>query len=77
MEFYGFCASMEQAIAVFLGLMYSYLNISISSNFVADEMKGKEIRHLFPMTLFLVRFSLCSEQSIVISGVEFHEFVTD
>ncbi|CAK9183057.1 unnamed protein product [Ilex paraguariensis] len=36
----------------FLGLMYTYLNISISKNIVPDEIKGREIHHSFPMTLF-------------------------
>ncbi|KAL9255583.1 Transmembrane protein 184-like protein [Drosera capensis] len=39
-------------IAKFLALLYSYLNISISKNIVPDEMKGREIHHSFPMTLF-------------------------
>ncbi|CAN6457736.1 unnamed protein product [Victoria cruziana] len=39
-------------IAKFLALMYSYLNISISQNRVPDEIKGREIHHSFPMTLF-------------------------
>ncbi|XP_043807803.1 transmembrane protein 184 homolog DDB_G0279555 isoform X1 [Manihot esculenta] len=39
-------------IAKFLALMYSYLNISISRNIVPDEIKGREIHHSFPMTLF-------------------------
>lgn len=39
-------------IAKFLALMYSYLNISISKNIVPDEIKGREIHHTFPMTLF-------------------------
>lgn len=43
------------AIAKFLALMYSYLNISISKNIVPDEIKGKEIHHSFPMTLFQPR----------------------
>lgn len=43
-----------QVIANFLGLLYSYLNISISKNIVPDEIKGREIHHSFPMTLFLV-----------------------
>lgn len=40
------------AIAKFLALLYSYLNISISKNVVPDEIKGREIHHSFPMTLF-------------------------
>ncbi|KAH1247536.1 Transmembrane protein 184B [Glycine max] len=39
-------------IAKFLGLMYSFLNISLSKNIVPDEIKGREIHHSFPMTLF-------------------------
>ncbi|KAJ0983663.1 hypothetical protein J5N97_011918 [Dioscorea zingiberensis] len=39
-------------IAKFLALMYSYLNISISKNIVPDEIKGREVHHSFPMTLF-------------------------
>ncbi|KAI3832935.1 hypothetical protein MKW98_025819 [Papaver atlanticum] len=39
-------------LAKFLALMYSYLNISISKNVVPDEVKGREIHHSFPMTLF-------------------------
>ncbi|KAL7213162.1 hypothetical protein ACSBR2_015801 [Camellia fascicularis] len=39
-------------IAKFLSLMYSYLKISISKNIVPDEIKGREIHHSFPMTLF-------------------------
>uniref|UniRef100_A0A803NY06 Uncharacterized protein n=1 Tax=Cannabis sativa TaxID=3483 RepID=A0A803NY06_CANSA len=41
-----------QVIAKFMALMYSYLNISISNNIVPDEIKGREIHHSFPMTLF-------------------------
>ncbi|KAL8460330.1 hypothetical protein ACS0TY_031250 [Phlomoides rotata] len=40
------------ALAKFLALMYSYLNISMSQNIVPDEIKGREIHHSFPMTLF-------------------------
>ncbi|KAK3424284.1 hypothetical protein EUGRSUZ_F01084 [Eucalyptus grandis] len=39
-------------IAKFLALLYGYLNISISKNIVPDEIKGREIHHSFPMTLF-------------------------
>jgi len=45
-----------QVIAKFLALMYSYLNISISKNFVPDEVKGREIHYSFPLTLFQVIF---------------------
>lgn len=38
-----------------MALMYSYLNISLSKNIVPDEIKGREIHHSFPMSLFLVR----------------------
>ncbi|XP_020595938.1 transmembrane protein 184A-like, partial [Phalaenopsis equestris] len=40
-------------IAKFLALMYSYLNISLSKNIVPDEIKGREIHHSFPVSLFL------------------------
>ncbi|KAL3820579.1 hypothetical protein ACJIZ3_006484 [Penstemon smallii] len=43
------------AIANFLALMYSYLKISMSENVVPDEIKGREIHHCFPMTLFQPR----------------------
>lgn len=43
-----------QVIAKFLALMYSYLNISMSKNVIPDEIKGREIHHSFPMTLFQV-----------------------
>ncbi|KAF9612111.1 hypothetical protein IFM89_038179 [Coptis chinensis] len=39
-------------IAKFLALLYSYLNISISNDVVPDGVKGREIHHSFPMTLF-------------------------
>ncbi|KAI9110597.1 hypothetical protein K1719_018463 [Acacia pycnantha] len=39
-------------IAKFMALMYSYLNISMSRNIMPDEIKGREIHHSFPMTLF-------------------------
>lgn len=39
-------------IAKFMALMYSYLNISIGKNIVPDGIKGREIHHSFPMTLF-------------------------
>ncbi|XP_042518815.1 transmembrane protein 184C [Macadamia integrifolia] len=42
-------------IAKFLALMYSYLNISISKNIVPDEIKGREIHHSFPVSLFQPR----------------------
>lgn len=44
-----------QVMAKFLGLMYTYLNISISKNIVPDEIKGRQIHHSFPMTLFQVQ----------------------
>ncbi|KAB5533953.1 hypothetical protein DKX38_017039 [Salix brachista] len=40
-------------IAKFLSLLYSYLKISISKDIVPDEVKGREIHHAFPMTLFV------------------------
>ncbi|KAF0900723.1 hypothetical protein E2562_034778 [Oryza meyeriana var. granulata] len=43
------------AIAKFMALMYSYLNISISKNIVPDEIKGRVLHHSFPVSLFLPR----------------------
>ncbi|WJX22213.1 hypothetical protein P8452_11538 [Trifolium repens] len=56
-EFFTLLESVKECyealvIAKFLALMYSYLNISISKNIVPDEIKGREIHHSFPMTLF-------------------------
>lgn len=58
-EFFTLLESVKECyealvIAKFLALMYSYLNISISRNIVPDEIKGREIHHSFPMTLFQV-----------------------
>lgn len=50
----SFSACYVQVIAKFLALLYSYLNISISKNIVPDEIKGRQIHHSFPMTLFQV-----------------------
>ncbi|XP_014518546.1 transmembrane protein 184C [Vigna radiata var. radiata] len=59
-EFFTFLESVKECyealvIAKFLALMYSYLNISMSGNIVPDEIKGREIHHSFPMTLFQPR----------------------
>ncbi|XP_024018893.1 transmembrane protein 184 homolog DDB_G0279555 [Morus notabilis] len=55
--FFTFLESVKECyealvIAKFIALMYSYLNISISKNIVPDGIKGREIHHSFPMTLF-------------------------
>lgn len=57
-----------QVIAKFLALLYTYLNLSISQNIVPDEIKGREIHHSFPMTLFQVRLysvSVCCSSNLV------------
>ncbi|KAI4299303.1 hypothetical protein L6164_032772 [Bauhinia variegata] len=51
-------------IAKFLALMYSYLNISISKNIVPDEIKGREIHHSFPMTLFQPRIARLNHHTL-------------
>ncbi|XWS18317.1 hypothetical protein CRYUN_Cryun32bG0033700 [Craigia yunnanensis] len=51
-------------IAKFLALMYSYLNISISKNIVPDEIKGREIHHSFPMTLFQPRTARLNHRTL-------------
>lgn len=54
------------AIAKFLALMYSYLNISISKNIVPDEIKGREIHHSFPMTLFQPRTARLDHRTLIL-----------
>ncbi|TYJ13025.1 hypothetical protein E1A91_A10G023000v1 [Gossypium mustelinum] len=59
-EFFTLLESIKECyealvIAKFLSLMYSYLNISISKNIVPHEIKGREIHHSFPMTLFQIK----------------------
>lgn len=44
-----------QVIAKFLALMFSYLNISMTGRIIPDEIKGREIHHSFPITLFVPR----------------------
>ncbi|XP_010278359.1 PREDICTED: transmembrane protein 184C-like [Nelumbo nucifera] len=51
-------------IAKFLALLYSYLNISISKNIVPDEIKGREIHHSFPITLFQPRTVRLNHQTL-------------
>lgn len=58
--FFTFLESIKECyealvLAKFMGLMYSYLNISISKNIVPDEIKGREIHHSFPVTIFMPR----------------------
>lgn len=55
--FFTFLESVKECyealvMAKFIALMYSYLNISMSKNIVPDGIKGREIHHSFPMTLF-------------------------
>ncbi|KAL1809055.1 hypothetical protein ACET3Z_026045 [Daucus carota] len=51
-------------IAKFLALIYSYLHISFDSDMVPDEIKGREIRHSFPMTLFQPRTTLLDQRTL-------------
>ncbi|KAI3697950.1 hypothetical protein L6452_31056 [Arctium lappa] len=51
-------------IAKFLDLLYGYLNVSISKGIVPDEMKGREINHTFPMTLFQPRTTHLNHQAL-------------
>lgn len=58
--FFTFLESVKECyealvIAKFMALMYSYLNISLSKNIVPDEIKGRELHHSFPVSLFLPR----------------------
>ena len=59
--------SIMQVIAKFMALMYSYLNISISKNIVPDEIKGRELHHSFPVSLFLVPFLFLDTENFFIS----------
>ncbi|KAL6546661.1 hypothetical protein OROMI_022382 [Orobanche minor] len=52
------------AVAKFLALMYSYLKISMNENVVPDEIKGREIHHSFPMTLFQPRKTHLNHQTL-------------
>lgn len=52
------------AIAKFLALVYSYSNISLSNNIVPDEIKGREIHHSFPMTLFQPRKTHLNQRTL-------------
>lgn len=68
-EFFMFLESVKECyealvIAKFLALMYSYLNISISNNIVPDGIKGREIHHSFPMTLFQPRTVRLNHQTL-------------
>nr|XP_043610437.1 transmembrane protein 184C [Erigeron canadensis] len=51
-------------IAKFLTLVFSYSDMSISQSIVPDEIKGKEIHHSFPMTLFLPRTTHLNQQTL-------------
>ncbi|XP_011043266.1 PREDICTED: transmembrane protein 184 homolog DDB_G0279555-like isoform X1 [Populus euphratica] len=53
-------------IAKFLSLLYSYLKISISKNIVPDEVKGREIHHAFPMTLFVPHTVRLDHRNLVV-----------
>ncbi|KAF3323781.1 transmembrane protein 184 [Carex littledalei] len=58
--FFTFLESVKECyealvIAKFMALMYSYLNISLSQNIVPDGIKGREIHHSFPVSLFMPR----------------------
>lgn len=56
-----------QVIAKFMELMYSYLNISLSKNIVPNEIRGREIHHSFPVSLFLV--------SATSAGIQFLTYI--
>jgi hypothetical protein len=67
--FFTFLESIKECyealvMAKFLGLMYTYLNISISKNIVPDEIKGREIHHSFPMTLFVPHTSRLDHKTL-------------
>ncbi|KAL3627671.1 hypothetical protein CASFOL_029034 [Castilleja foliolosa] len=51
-------------VAKFLDLMYSYIKISMSKNIIPDEIKGREIHHLFPITLFQPKTMHLNQQTL-------------
>uniref|UniRef100_A0A1J3D5B5 Transmembrane protein 184C n=1 Tax=Noccaea caerulescens TaxID=107243 RepID=A0A1J3D5B5_NOCCA len=51
-------------IAKFLALLYSYVNISMSERIIPDEIKGREIHHSFPVTLFVPRTTHLDQRTL-------------
>ncbi|KAG6591988.1 hypothetical protein SDJN03_14334, partial [Cucurbita argyrosperma subsp. sororia] len=62
-------------ISKFLSLLYSYLNISISKNIVPDEIKGREIHHSFPMTLFQPHSARLNHHTLKLLKIWTYQFV--
>lgn len=62
-------------IAKFLELLYGYLNMSISNDVVPDEIKGREIHHSFPMTLFQPRTTRLNQQTLKLLKYRIWQFV--
>ncbi|KAI3829302.1 hypothetical protein L1987_03422 [Smallanthus sonchifolius] len=51
-------------VAKFLALLYGYANMDVSNNIIPDEVKGREIRHAFPVTLFQPRSDKLNHQTL-------------
>ncbi|PWA84758.1 Organic solute transporter Ost-alpha [Artemisia annua] len=62
-------------IATFLSLLYTYLNISVGQNIVPDEIKGREMHHSFPMTLFQPRIAHLNHQTLKLLNYWIWQFV--
>ncbi|KAK9071828.1 hypothetical protein SSX86_008257 [Deinandra increscens subsp. villosa] len=62
-------------VAKFLALLYGYLNMDISQNIVPDEVKGREIRHAFPITLFQSRTTYLNQHSLKLLKYQTWQFV--
>lgn len=63
-------------IVKFLDLIYSFLKLSISNDMVPDEMKGREIQHSFPMTLFQPRIARLDQRTLRLLKYWIWQFVT-
>lgn len=67
--FFTFLESLKECyealvLAKFMALLYSFLNISISKNIVPDGVKGREIHHTFPMSLFVPHTSRLDHRTL-------------
>ncbi|KAM0051984.1 putative organic solute transporter subunit alpha/Transmembrane protein [Helianthus debilis subsp. tardiflorus] len=51
-------------VVKFLALLYSYVNMDVSKDIVPDEIKGREIRLGFPMTIWQPRAIYMNHQTL-------------
>ncbi|KAD3337890.1 hypothetical protein R6Q59_027374 [Mikania micrantha] len=62
-------------VAKFLGLLFGYMNLDINNNIVPDEVKGREIRHAFPVSLFQRRTAHLNHQTLKLLKYQIWQFV--